>query len=191
MKRLFVSVFAVVPSMNAVAASVAVQAPGVSVTANVLEVNGSSELTTETTKDGHVFVDHCGSDVISDQTATSSRLRSRGPIARASSPPGECVDTAYSLEGWYWTTTYSWYFKASTTPSGLSSTNVAQALEDGTHSITAVRNTCGMADNVPATELYLGSTEQWANISFPTCLSTTDKLSVTDFAGASPTVLAA
>ena len=51
-------------------ASVAVQPPGVGVTANVLAVNGSSELTTETTKEGAIVVSHCGLDAVEDETET-------------------------------------------------------------------------------------------------------------------------
>ena len=171
-------------------AAAMVQKPGDSVTSDVLLEAGSASLTVRTEQDGTVVVENCGPDESQGEQAEpiSAASRSRKQAALISSL-GECSDTAYNLHGWRWYWTYLWYFKQDTTPEGLSAANVASALEGGTQSITAARNTCGMADNIPATQQYGGSTTTWANINPSGCLAS-DGVNVTDFAGGPSGVLA-
>jgi len=169
-------------------ASATVQPAGETVTADVLLVTGSETLTVGTKVDGDDFVEDCGPDEASTAKAAALSTRKRRLFATASSL-GECTDTAWSIAGYRWYWTYGWYFKEDTTPAGLSVTNVTNALVEGTQSMTAVRNTCGMADNVSATQRYDGNTSAWANIDANGCL-TTDWVSETDFAGGPAGVLA-
>ncbi|MFL5899588.1 MAG: hypothetical protein ACJ75S_00085 [Solirubrobacterales bacterium] len=167
-----------------------VQKPGSSVTSDVLLENGSDSLTVRTEQDGSVVVENCGPDEIQSEQAEPTSTVSRTHRQTASiSALGECSDTAYSLHGWRWYWTYLWYFKQDTTPEGLSGANVASALESATQSITGARNTCGMADNIPATQQYGGSTTTWANINLSGCLAS-DGVNLTDFAGGPGGVLA-
>lgn len=168
-------------------ASATVQPPGETVTADVLLVDGSETLTVGTEEDGDVFVEDCGPDE-ADAIPPALDARRKGPFATISSP-AECTDTAWNIAGYRWYWTYGWYFKEDTTPAGLSATNVTNALVEGTQSMTSVRNTCGMADNVPATQRYDGNTTTWANIDTNGCLAT-DWVSETDFAGGPAGVLA-
>lgn len=169
-------------------AGATVQPPGETVTADVLLVNSSETLTVGTEEDGDVFVEDCGPDEASTAKAATLSSKKKKIFATASSL-GECADTAWNIAGYRWYWTYGWYFKEDTTPAGLSVTNVTNALVEGTQSMTAVRNTCGMADNVSATQRYDGNTSTWANIDINGCLAT-DWVSETDFAGGPAGVLA-
>ncbi|MFV0405250.1 MAG: hypothetical protein ACK5LN_00245 [Propioniciclava sp.] len=169
-----------------------VQKPGVSVTAAFLGVNKSYELTVGTALDGSLVVESCGEDSVEEVSMDGPlAIRNFGSAATASaSSPGQCADTAYSLHGYKWNSTLRWRYKADTTPSGLSVTNVVNALTQGTRSITQARNTCNMADNIPVTQQYLGTGGKWSNISGNNCLWNSNGVSTVDFAGGGPNVLA-
>ncbi len=79
-------------------------------------------------------------------------------------PP--CQDGAYRLEGAKQTSTYKWSFKASSTPAGLSKSSVAATLKKSFHNVTGSYNDCGLADQVSATDHYLGKTSRSPNCNF-------------------------
>jgi hypothetical protein len=72
--------------------------------------------------------------------------------------PPPCQDGAYNLIGAKWTTTYSWHFKASSTPAGLISNAVQVILAKSFDNITKANNDCGLADDIGATHEYAGET---------------------------------
>jgi Matrixin len=80
------------------------------------------------------------------------------------SPP-PCQDPAFNTLGGKQTNTYQWAFKASTTPSGLNKSNVANTLQKSFTNVTTAHNDCGIADNVSATDKYLGTTTLSPNCS--------------------------
>jgi hypothetical protein len=79
------------------------------------------------------------------------------PSAITSSPP-PCLDTKYNLQGVHWSSTLRWSYKASTTPSYLSSSAVLTVLKRSFTNITTEHNDCGRSDHVSATQSYLGTT---------------------------------
>jgi hypothetical protein len=81
---------------------------------------------------------------------------------------GACQDGAYHLMGHKWTTEYRWMFAAATTPSANSVANVETALIHAGNAIANSRNDCGLADQVSATQRYLGRTAAKPNISATT-----------------------
>ena len=70
----------------------------------------------------------------------------------------DCTDDAYQLSDYRDTTPHTWYYKASTTPAGLSIGAVAQDLVDAFNAITTSRNECGLPDEVDAPQRYGGGT---------------------------------
>jgi hypothetical protein len=77
-------------------------------------------------------------------------------LEAASTAP--CQDGAFNLSGHAWKMTYRWHFQAGSTPSVNSKTNVETALIRAANAITSSRNDCGLADEVSATNEYLGRT---------------------------------
>ena len=170
-------------------AGATVQPPGETVISNVLLVDGSDSLTVSTEMDGEVVVEACGADVERPAVPFNARpRRSSGPLA-TTSVLGECQDNWWEIEPYRWYWPYAWYLKTDTVPPELSVANVTNALIEGTQSMTATRNKCGMIDIVPAEQRYDGPTNGWANISGTTCLAN-DWHNVADFAGGGPGVLA-
>jgi hypothetical protein len=88
-----------------------------------------------------------------------------GPVAVTDfATVNECNDGAYNLEGSHWTTNYSWYFDAGSTPSANSQANVEIGLQTGANAITNQRNKCGYVDKVSATNSYAGRTTAAPNL---------------------------
>ncbi|HEY7598461.1 MAG TPA: matrixin family metalloprotease [Candidatus Limnocylindrales bacterium] len=90
------------------------------------------------------------------------RLAPRQAAARADRrafvAPPPCEDRAYNLEGGRWTSTYQWWFRASSTPSRLGKRAAEAAIKRGVANITKARNDCGRADGVSAKQSYRGRT---------------------------------
>jgi len=92
------------------------------------------------------------------------------PVVIAAGVTGVCQDGAYKLAGHRWTTPYQWRFQADSTPDANSKANVETALTNAARAIASSRNDCGLADQVSATQQYLGRTTIAPNI---TATSTT------------------
>jgi len=92
------------------------------------------------------------------------------PVVIAAGATAVCQDGAYKLAGHKWTSTYKWRFQASSTPDANSTANVETALKNAAYAITSSRNDCGLADQVSATQQYLGRTTIGPNV---TATSTT------------------
>jgi hypothetical protein len=88
------------------------------------------------------------------------------PTLIGSGTPSACSDGAYKLSGHRWRSQYRWRFAAGTTPSGLNVDNVEQALnlKNPAAAITSSRNDCGLADDVSASQAYLGRTSATPDI---------------------------
>jgi len=78
--------------------------------------------------------------------------------------PNKCADGAFALEGDKWTTPYSWWFRAASTPKGMTVSAAEGALVRAANNITGAHNACGIADPVSATHVYKGHTSAVANI---------------------------
>ncbi|MEZ4302865.1 MAG: matrixin family metalloprotease [Polyangiaceae bacterium] len=138
--------------------------PGTSLFSETLYETGESRilhLRSET--DGRVFLvesaphlhDEDG-DVVQGQSAAGE---TSNPDA-----PAPCSTTAYATLGFRWKKTLKWKFNDSTTPSGLSKTDVAAKLKRAASNITGSKNSCNLADEVSATHRYLGTTTAKAQI---------------------------
>jgi hypothetical protein len=80
----------------------------------------------------------------------------------------ECSDGAYALEGFHWASTYSWWFRSSTTPSANSVANTEDALRRGASNITGGHNHCKITDSISASHAYQGRTTKPTNIASTT-----------------------
>jgi hypothetical protein len=78
--------------------------------------------------------------------------------AGASPPP--CSDDNYNFlgPGAAWGSTLGWRFRQSSVPSGLSASGVLDKIKKSFRNVVNSRNDCGMADQVSATQSYLGTT---------------------------------
>ena len=94
---------------------------------------------------------------------TSQRLTAHPASSATAASSAACRDTAYSFIGGRWTSPLRWWFKSSTTPSGLNSSDVELALRRGTLNPTSARNDCGRADRVSASHSFLGRTTTGGN----------------------------
>jgi hypothetical protein len=91
--------------------------------------------------------------------ATAGAQAAVSPSLVTSSPP-PCQDAKYNLQGPHWTSRLRWQFKASTTPSYLSSSAVLSVLKHAFGNIKKERNDCGRPDTVSATSRYKGTTSR-------------------------------
>ncbi len=115
-----------------------------------------------------------GIDVHRDDGTTSTFVVERSvdgtvrvvdlPPLSVSSSPNECADRAYTLEGFKWTKTLEWWFRASSTPKGYDADAVEDALRRAANDITTARNSCGLIDQVSAKNAYRGRTSAAANM---------------------------
>ena len=87
------------------------------------------------------------------------------PVAVAAfAVPNQCSDGAYHLEGAKWNQQVVWYFDAGTTPSANSVDNVETGIKTAAAAIVNSRNSCGITDQVSATESYAGRTNAKPNL---------------------------
>jgi hypothetical protein len=86
------------------------------------------------------------------------------PLVIAAGSTAQCDDGANNVYGYKWRVRYDWSFQAGSTPSANSKDNVEQGLQNAASAITHSRNDCGLADQVSATQQYLGRTATAPNI---------------------------
>jgi hypothetical protein len=112
-----------------------------------------------------------------------TRVSSASAVLAASSP-APCNDSKYSFIGpsSAWASTLGWRFRTSSTPGGLSSSDVLATLKKAFKNITNSRNDCGLADEVSATSSYLGTTSRKPGVSAAGGCTGTDGYSVIGFA---------
>jgi hypothetical protein len=110
---------------------------------------------------------------------------SNAASARTASSPSPCVDNAYSFIDPHtvgWNSSLRWRFKTASVPAGLSSAAVLSAIKKGFRNIVNARNDCGRADNVSATQSYLGSTTRNPNVTRAGGCGSADGTNVVAFA---------
>ena len=88
------------------------------------------------------------------------------PVVRANAQTA-CGDSAYKFLGpaAAWRQPLAWSFRASSTPSNLSTSAVLAIIKKSFRNVTTSRNDCGMADQVSATSSYLGTTSRKPGVS--------------------------
>lgn len=100
-----------------------------------------------------------------------------------------CNDGARSFTGFHWETPLEWWFNASTSPLNVAA--VESALVEGTKGITRSRNSCGLDDQVSATQVYKGRTSTATQIrNDGTCKAAGDGKNVVGFSDLPRGVLA-
>ena len=133
--------------------SVQVPDPDGAAWAAALTVDGTEEvLGVETAPDGAVEVFHSAPETFGGGSDD-------GQIRESA-----CGDSAYALTGTKWTKRYEWYYKASSTPDGISDSDAEGALRRAGDNITHADNDCGLSDKVSATIAYQGTTSKGTNI---------------------------
>jgi hypothetical protein len=132
-----------------------------------------------------------GSVTVYRQGALTGRgaAATAGSVARAARPLSACSDNYYSLTGSSWSSTYDWYFKSSSTPSEITSSDAINALRAAVVNITHADNDCGLSDNVSATAHYEGVTSKSANIGSGSTCNSSDGTNVVDFGNLAATDL--
>jgi hypothetical protein len=134
--------------------SVVVPPPGMRVSIEVVYDDGQMELVdVATDDDGRVGLHYPDEEW---------GLVSPPPVAAVC--PNECVDDRMNLKGWHWVGALSWRYRDAGRPVALSKASSINALFDGAAGPPAARDLCGLADNVSATQSYLGETMVAPNI---------------------------
>lgn len=102
--------------------------------------------------------------------------------ASASGATAPCSDKASKALPYKWNKRFDWRFRAGSTPSGSSADAMEAKLKRAATNITASRNSCSMADQVGATQSYLGRTTKAAQITAAAaCGASPDGTNVVDF----------
>lgn len=81
-----------------------------------------------------------------------------------SGSPAACKDRAFATSGFRWKNAYEWRFRSGSTPETNSKSAVEQRLKEAAANVSSSRNDCGLADQVTATQKYLGTTTRNTNI---------------------------
>jgi hypothetical protein len=137
----------------------------------IVPAAGESVSTTAHFEDGtwqSLVVTHATDGTVSATTTSEADLDSAAPVpviaGASTTAPKACNDSAFNLASFSWTTTYEWSFRAGSTPSTNSRSNVEVALGEAVGNITHARNDCGMLENSTATSKYLGRTTRGTNV---------------------------
>jgi hypothetical protein len=90
-----------------------------------------------------------------------------GTAVGAGGSPSACSDKKYKFlgPGASWQSALDWRFRISSTPTGLNRQAVLNVLKQSFRNIVDSRNDCGMADQVGATQTYLGTTSRKPGVS--------------------------
>lgn len=81
-----------------------------------------------------------------------------------SAAPRACKDGTYNLERYFVSGVYAWQFNSATVPNEVTGHGALQAVQDGTQVWPALRNSCGLQDNVAVDQRYDGTTSRRADI---------------------------
>ena len=131
--------------------------------------------------------DHGGAIWVGLQTDLSGRVSIRDDATTpglqmiASSSTSACSDGAYTLEGFKWSTTYSWWFQSGSTPSAFTASAAAGAFKRAIGHISGAYNNCSLADRVSATQTYMGATSRATNITSSASCGSRDSKNVVGF----------
>lgn len=149
---------------------VVVPPPGHAVQTEATLVSGGAQtLTALTERDGTVVLTGVGSE------ATPAVL----PELLPQGPPAECDDGAYHRTQWTysdgsrkfgkWKSMFRWWFNPTAVPADLDRVRAREATRRAVRNVVGARNDCGMADQVSATQDYLGDTTTAPNITTDSC----------------------
>ena len=156
-------------------AGILVPRPGFGVFAEALNTDGSEILFVGTEADGTVVTNDSGSEVAQGEAEQS--------VSQTSSPSSTapCSDSSYGHTNFRENNNFTWYFRGTTTPSGLTTSTVAQDLVNGYNNQTTQRNDCGMADEVHAAQTYGGGLDRATGINFQGTCPAPDGYYMVDF----------
>lgn len=103
---------------------------------------------------------------------------------RAAASPAPCNDNAYAYIGpsARWVSNLAWRFRASSVPPSLNTGDVLAIIKKSFRNVVNARNDCGLADNVSATQSYLGTTARKPAITSAGSCNSPDGVSVVGFA---------
>lgn len=171
--------------------------PNTGIWSEIIREDGTTEtLHLRTRDDGVVFlVDDTLSDEAIDEDAHAEEAAGEGTDegseggvaseeageASVGSAPGPCADRGRNPLPYKWTQPYRWKFFAPSTPSSMSKDNVERKLKRAANNITASRNSCGIADQVGATNVYQGRTQKGPGLRADGTCTSTDGLNSVGF----------
>ncbi|HYI23338.1 MAG TPA: matrixin family metalloprotease [Candidatus Limnocylindrales bacterium] len=101
----------------------------------------------------------------------------------AGGSPSACSDNNYRFLGGgaHWQSSLDWRFRRSSVPSSLNAGNTLDVIKKSFRNVVNSRNDCGMADQVGATQSYLGTTTRRPNVSANGACTTRDGHNVVGF----------
>ena len=149
-----------------------VPAPGESVFAEAMSPEGNQNLVVSNPRGDRLLVEEVGSEEGSTESGT---------LATRAGSPSACSDNHYNNWDSRLNHYIRWYFNASTTPSGMSKLAVLTAMKRAGSNVSAVRDSCGIADDVPAVLRYVGRTTQSVNMGTGGVCGANDHKSVVGF----------
>ena len=102
----------------------------------------------------------------------------------AGASPGPCSDGKYKFlgPGARWKSNLGWRFRMSSVPSYMNGNDVLNVIKKSFRNVVDARNDCGLADNVSATQSYLGTTTRKPGISSNGTCTSSDGHNVVGFA---------
>lgn len=152
--------------------SVVVPEPGESVFAEAMSPRGSEQLVVSNPSGDRLILGYAGSEAGPQETGT---------YTTQSSGPGACSD-AYNRP---WNSRLynylRYYFNRRSTPSYLADLGAARAIQKAGNNVSGVRDSCGVADRVPAVLKYRGGTRTSVNMDAGGTCRTNDHESVVGF----------
>lgn len=101
--------------------------------------------------------------------------------ATAAGSAGPCKDRARNGLPFAWTEPYRWKLHAASVPSSMSKDVVERKLRRAANNITSSRNSCGLADQVSAQNVYLGRTTKKTNVRADGTCTQTDGMNTVGF----------
>ncbi len=132
-----------------------VPAPGESVFAEAMSPDGNQSLLVSNPR---------GDKLLLEEVGTEEQAPESGALATRSGSPSPCSDYHYNSWDSRLNNYIRWYFNVGTTPSGMSRLAVLTAMQRAGGNVSEVRDSCGVADNVPAVLKYVGSTSRSVNM---------------------------
>ena len=151
---------------------IVVPRPGETAEAEAILIDGTSQrLAVSTSLTGRVSTARWGDD--------SSPLMVDNEDS--ASPPDECSDGYYELNGGRWDSTFNWFFSTGSSPSNIAQADAVAKIKEGTSNITGVNTNCPMSDQVSATAFYGGANYWTPNITVTGTCTTRDGYNVVDF----------
>lgn len=123
--------------------SVKVPPAGRGVWAEALSANGATQVVAVESLPGNIVVIRAwGED--------------RNTVGGQTISPGPCVDGAYVLAPWRWTSPFAWSYDVASRPPRLGEAGTTAAVRRGVDNVALARDGCGLPIAAPAEAVYLG-----------------------------------